>query len=174
MNRTTFIKKLRHHLKFLDKKELEEEVLLYINKIDKSKKSDTEVIESFGSMESIVEEVCKRHHLDYHTVYRQQNFLKAFYDDLVELGSVLRNSDGKGRTKIILDLLLLIVITCVLKVPFIFIRDLGDQLIEIVMQSNLTALALWGLFIEIIYVVLALLYFVRTFRKWFKNMEKTR
>lgn len=172
MNRATFINKLRHNLKFLDKETKEKEVLYYINKIDKSKKSDEEVILSFGTMEEIKKEVCKRNNLDYEIINRQNNFFKDFYHDLTTLGEVLRKSDGKKKGRIVVDLLILVFVTCFLKVPFIFIRDIGDRLIEFISQSNITFLAIWGLIIEIFYVVFALLYFIRTFRKWFKNIDK--
>ncbi len=174
MSRGEFLKTLRKNLNFLDKDELEKEVLYYINKIDESKLSDLEVINSFGSMDDIVKEVCKRHGLNYKTVKADKRFawFKEFYNDLVELSTVLKNSDSKKRSKILLDILLLIIITCVLKIPFIFIRDLGDRLTEAIFNSDITILALWGLFIEIAYVVIALSFFAKTFKKWFKNIKE--
>lgn len=173
MNRATFIKELRHNLKFLKKEELEKEVLYYINKIDESKISDEEVIQSFGKMENIVKEVCERHGLDYKMVKRQinSNWFLDFYHDLVDLSTVLKNSDGKKKVSILFDLLLLIVVTFVLKIPFIFIRDIGDNIANIFF-NNITFLAIWGLVLEIAYVVVALSFFVCTFRKWFKGLNK--
>lgn len=171
MNRNTFLKSLRKNLSFLEKGELEKEVLYYINKIDSSKESDEEIIKSFGSMESIVKEVSKKHGLNYKTIDKKENWFKTFYNDLVDLSTILKNSDGKKRTKILLDLLLLVVITCVLKIPFIFVRDLGDRLVEIILNNNITILAVWGFVIEILYVIVALSFFIKTFEKWFKSMK---
>lgn len=171
MNRNTFLKSLRKNLSFLEKEELEKEVLYYINKIDSSKESDEEIIKSFGSMESIVKEVSKKHGLNYKTIDKKENWFKTFYNDLVDLSTILKNSDGKKRTKILLDLLLLVVITCVLKIPFIFVRDLGDRLVEIILNNNITILAVWGFVIEILYVIVALSFFIKTFEKWFKSMK---
>ena len=83
MKRKTFIKSLRKHLSFLDKKALEEEVLYYINKIDKSKKADEEVIKSFGSMEEIVKDVCKRRKID-SSLSKKEFFIVQFNNDLVD------------------------------------------------------------------------------------------
>ncbi len=171
MNRNTFLKSLRKNLSFLEKEELEKEVLYYINKIDSSKEPDEEIIKSFGSMESIVKEVSKKHGLNYKTIDKKENWFKTFYNDLVDLSTILKNSDGKKRTKILLDLLLLVVITCVLKIPFIFVRDLGDRLVEIILNNNITILAVWGFVIEILYVIVALSFFIKTFEKWFKSMK---
>lgn len=171
MNRNEFLRNLRKHLSFLEKEELEREVLFFINKIDTAKESDEEVIKTFGSMDSIVKEVAKKHGLNYKTIKKKESWFKKFYNELVDLSTILKNSDGKKRGKIILDVLLLIIITCVLKIPFIFVRDMGDRFIETVLESNMNVLALWGLFIEIVYVVAALSFFIRTFEKWFQNMK---
>lgn len=173
MNRKEFLKKLRKELSFLEKKELEKEMLEYINKIDSSNSSDIEVIKGFGSMEDIIKEVCKKHKLNYKQIKEEkQGWFKNFYNDLIDLSTILKNSDGKKRSKILLDILLLIVVTCVLKIPFIFLRDLGDRLIEAILKSNVTILAIWGLIIEIIYVIVTLTFFIKTFKKWFSNLEK--
>lgn len=173
MDRKEFLNTLRNELRFLNEEEMEKEVLYYINKIDSSKQEDKEVIKSFGSMNSIVKEVCKRHGINNALIKKNdKNSFQNFYKDLVELSTVLKNCDSKKKMKIILDILLLIVITCVLKIPFIFIRDLGDRGVETFFNSNVNALSIWGLCIEIIYVIIALLFFIKTFRKWFKTLEK--
>lgn len=172
MNRKEFLRKLRKELSFLDKKELEKEMLEYINKIDSSNSSDSEVIKSFGNMEDIIKDVCKKYKLDYKQIKKEkQGWFKNFYNDLIDLSTILKNSDGKKRSKILLDLLFLIVVTCVLKIPFIFLRDLGDRLTEVIWNSNVTILAIWGLVIELIYVVTALTFFIKTFKKWFTNLD---
>lgn len=102
---------------------------------------------------------------------KKEFWLKRFYNELVDLSTILKNSDGKARMRIILDLLFLVVITCILKIPFIFIRDLGDNVIEALFSSDTFLFALWGLLLELVYVVVALSFFIKTFEKWFKNMK---
>lgn len=173
MNRKEFLRALRKNLSFLTKEEMEKEILIYINKIDGSKESDANVIKSFGSMEDIVKEICVKHDLNYKTIRKgKDSWLKKFYNELIELSTILKKSDGKKRIRILLDVLLLIVIACILKIPFIFIRDLGDRLFEIFSNNDIRVLAIWGLSIEIFYVIIALTFFIRTFRKWFENIEK--
>lgn len=172
MNRKEFLKKLRKNLSFLKKEELEKEILSYINKIDSSKLPDTEVIKSFGNMEDIVKEIASRHGLNYKSLKIHNSWFKNFYNELIELSTILKNSEGKKKGKILLDILLLIVITCILKIPFIFVRDLGDRCIENLLNSNLSFLAIWGLFIEIAYIIVALSFFIKTFKKWFKMINK--
>ncbi len=173
MNRKEFLKRLRKELSFLEKKELEKEILEYINKIDSSNAQDIEVIKEFGSIETIVKDVCKKHGLNYKQIKEQkQNSFKNFYNDLIELSTIVKNSDKKKKSKILLDILLLIVVACVLKIPFIFIRDLGDKITEAFLDSNVTVLAVWGLIIEFVYVITAITFFIKTFKKWFLHLEK--
>ena len=174
MKRVEFLKKLRKRLSFLSKVELEQEVLHYINEIDKSKKNDEEVIKNFGSIEDIVKKVCASHGIDYKRVAKKSFFswFTSFYEAIQDFSSIFKNSDNRERIKLIGDLLLLILITCVLKIPFIFIRNLGDSLIETFFQSNISFLAIWGLIIEILYVFIALSFFINTLKKWVNNIEE--
>ncbi len=174
MSRKEFLKILRKRLSFLDKDTLEKEVLYYINKIDSSKKSDKEVIESFGGLDEIVKSVCKKNNIDYKKIQDNKGWFKEFYNALVDLSTILKNSDGRKRTKILLDLLILLCVTCVLKIPFIFVRDLGDRFIETILNSNINVLAIWGLIIEIVYIVVALSFFIKTFKKWFKGFNESK
>ena len=172
MSRKEFLRLLRKHLSFLTKEELEKEVLYYINKIDSTKLADTEVIASFGTMEDILEEVCKRHGLNSKEIQKKdQNWLLSFYENLISLSTLLKNSDSKKRTRLMLDIVMLLFITCILKIPFLFIRDMGDKVIEVFLSSNITILAIWGLGLEIVYVIVALAYFIRTFDKWFNTLK---
>lgn len=171
MKRSEFLKSLRKELSFLEKKELEEEMLYYINKIDNSKLADKEVIASFGKMEDIVKKVSKKHGVNYETIKEDKSLFKSFYRDLLDLSTILRESDNKKKGKILSDIFLLIVVTCLLKIPFIFVRDLGDETINGLLNNNAVFLVIWGLFIELFYALIALGFFIKTFKKWFKNLR---
>lgn len=174
MTRREFIKALRKRLSFLSKEELEKEVLHYINEIDKSKKPNEEVIKSFGSIEDICKKVCKEHGIAYKKVSNKGivRGFQTFYDNLLSIGSILRKSDNKKRISLLLDLLLLLVVTCVLKIPFIFVRDLGDNFVNSFFQANIAVLAIWGLIIELLYVIAALAFFMNTLAKWVAGLEE--
>lgn len=173
MKRDEFLKNLRKRLAFLNKSEREKVILYYINEIDKSKKSDEEVIKEFGSIENIVKNVCQDHGIDYKKVAKDSIFhsITNFYNDLLEVGTIFKEGDSKKRKNIVIDLLILIVITCVLKIPFLFVRDLGDSLITYLWNSNIALLAIWGLIMEILYIILALLFFMKTLKKWINNLK---
>ncbi len=94
-----------------------------------------------------------------------------FYNLLLDIGSAFKAGDTKKRISIVTDLCILVVITCFLKIPFIFIRDLGDNLIGVFLKNNMNVLAIWGLIIELVYVFLALTFFIRTLKKWVNNLQ---
>ncbi len=102
---------------------------------------------------------------------KKEPWFKRFYHEVISLSTILKNSNGTNRRKIIFDLLLLIIITCFLKIPFIFIRDLGDQAIETFLASNVSISTLWGFFIELCYVIVAFTFFIKTFYKWFAKLD---
>lgn len=95
----------------------------------------------------------------------------VFYNELLDLAIIFRKSDNQKRIKIVGDLLFLVVITCLLKIPFIFVRNLGDDLINVLFNNNINFLAIWGLLIELVYVILALKFFMKTFNKWMNKVD---
>lgn len=95
----------------------------------------------------------------------------TFYNELLDLAMIFRKSDNQKRIKIVGDLLFLVVITCLLKIPFIFVRNLGDDLINVLFNNNINFLAIWGLLVELVYVILALKFFMKTFNKWMSKID---
>ena len=106
-----------------------------------------------------------------HMKDKKESVFKRFYNELLDLSTVFKNGDGKKKLSIIGDLLFLVLITCILKIPFIFVRDLGDNLIETMINGNMAVLSIWGLALELIYAVVALSFFFKTFEKWMKNLK---
>ncbi len=172
MNKNEFLNLLRNHLSFLEKKDLEKEIFYFTSKIDHSTLTEGEVIKSFGKIEDIVKEIQEKYDGKSFKSLKKENVFKQFYNNLIELSFMLKNSDGKEKISILTDIILLIFVTCILKIPFIFIRDLGDRVTEVFFSSNVTILAIWGLIIEILYVILSLTFFIKTFDKWYENRKK--
>ena len=81
----------------------------------------------------------------------------------------MAKNDMKENAKIILDLLVLIVFICLLKIPFLFIQNIGDDLL---LSFNQPILLEIGHFIlEIVYIVVAFLFYMNIFNKWFSNLK---
>ena len=99
-----------------------------------------------------------------------KNWCLSYYDLLMDLYELFKQSNNECRLKLIGDLFFLLVITCVIKIPFIFVRNLGDNIISIIFNSNITILAIWGLVLELIYAIVALVFFLKTLKKWLKQL----
>lgn len=171
MKRNKFLKTLRKRLSFLSQEEIEKEMTYYIDSFEKSDKLDEEVIKEFGTVDEIVNKI-RANHID-SVSSKKQTFegFQGFYDALVTIGEIFRKSDNQKRSKLIMDLIFLVIITCLIKVPFIFARDLGDSFIGAFFNGNINVLAIWGLLIEISYVVTALSFFIKTLKKWVRNLD---
>ena len=77
----------------------------------------------------------------------------------------------QGNIKILFDLLILIIFICLIKIPFILVRNLGDSLLSYIDFPYISEI--WGILIDLIYIVIAVIVFVNIFTKWFKNLKIT-
>lgn len=103
---------------------------------------------------------------------KKDNWFKSFYNTLIKVSELFSKKDIGGKLIIIRDLLFLIIITCLLKIPFIFIRDVFDSIVESIVSGNMLLLSIWALLIEFLYVILALLFFKRTLARYVEKEEK--
>ena len=171
MKRNKFLKTLRKRLSFLSQEEIEKEMAYYVASFEKTDKSDEEVIKEFGSIDEIVNKIRMSHNDSGSSKIQIFEGFQGFYEALLAIGEIFRKSDNQKRSKLIMDLVFLIIITCVIKIPFIFVRDLGDSFIGTFFKGNINILAIWGLLIEISYVVAALSFFIKTLKKWVRNLD---
>lgn len=97
---------------------------------------------------------------------KKDSWFKSFYNVLLDMGNLFNKKDSQGKLIIIKDLLILIVVVCLLKIPFIFVRDIFDSIIETIVSGNKVLLSIWALLIEILYVIVAILFFKRTLTRY--------
>ncbi len=171
MNKQQFLKTLKKRLNFLSEKNLQEFLNYYINEIDKSKEDEKKIIKSFGPIDNIIDDAKKKYNITENSKGFMDKMLN-FYKNLTEIGTEFKKGDNKKKIAIIKDLLILVFVTCFFKIPFILLRTFGDQLIDVFLNSNIFYLAIWGLLIEIFYIIFALYYFIRTMNKYYLNMER--
>ena len=99
-------------------------------------------------------------------IYKQfEELFQVIHHVIDEMGK----NDFQSNLKIIVDILILIAFICLIKIPFILVRNLGDSLI---INLNITFMSgIWGLIVDIIYIVVAIIVFVNIFNKYFKNIK---
>lgn len=179
MNKTEFIKRLKDSLEIFDSHTIEKEVSYYQKEIERKIEEglkEEDVIKSFGEINEIQIQIYKEHGLNPDKISKKNTF---FYKQFEELFQVIHHlidemgkNDFQNNMKIIFDLVLLFAFICIIKIPFILIRNLGDSLIlylDFPIVSDI-----WGILIDFIYIIVAVMVFMNIFSKYFKNLKSSK
>jgi len=148
MNKEEFLYQLKKNLKYLKKEELEK------------------VIHNYSNMETInlnpVEEANK--------IYKEKN-IKIIISEKIKLFDAINIILNKIKTKnkdTIIDIVTfffyIIFIAILIKIPFIYFRDMILNLFNLLFQKELQYI-LWNLFIEISYSISSILIIIKHIKK---------
>ena len=179
MNQEEFIKKLRDHLDIFEDNVIDEEVNHYVEEIEKQKNqniNEEQIIASFGNLDTIQKSIFKKHGINPSKVLKKEGFLYKKFEELFEVihrvVDIMSKNSFQENIKILFDLLILIIFICLLKIPFILVRNLGDSLFTYTSIPLISEI--WGILIDLIYIVIAVMVFVNIFTKWLKNLKVTK
>ena len=179
MNQEEFIKKLRDHLDIFEDNVIDEEVNHYVEEIEKQKNqniNEEQIIASFGNLDTIQKSIFKKHGINPSKVLKKEGFLYKKFEELFEVihrvVDIMSKNSFQENIEILFDLLILIIFICLLKIPFILVRNLGDSLFTYTSIPLISEI--WGILIDLIYIVIAVMVFVNIFTKWFKNLKTTK
>ena len=179
MNQEEFIKKLRDHLDIFEDNVIDEEVNHYVEEIEKQKNqniNEEQIIASFGNLDTIQKSIFKKHGINPSKLLKKEGFLYKKFEELFEVihrvVDIMSKNSFQENIKILFDLLILIIFICLLKIPFILVRNLGDSLFTYTSIPLISEI--WGILIDLIYIVIAVMVFVNIFTKWFKNLKTTK
>lgn len=176
MNKEEFASRLETSLDIFEDSVKKQEIENYLKKIEEREKngeSEEEIIKSFGTITEITETILKSHGINPKKLSKKNGFIYRQFEELFQVIhhviDEMSKNDFQNNLKIILDLLILIAFICLLKIPFILVRNLGDSLIT---NLNITFMSgIWGLIVDIIYIIVALVVFMNIFNKYFKNIK---
>lgn len=176
MNKEEFASRLETSLDIFEDSVKKQEIGNYLKKIEEREKngeSEEEIIKSFGTITEITETILKSHGINPKKLSKKNGFIYRQFEELFQVIhhviDEMSKNDFQNNLKIILDLLILIAFICLLKIPFILVRNLGDSLIT---NLNITFMSgIWGLIVDIIYIIVALVVFMNIFNKYFKNIK---
>lgn len=170
-----FKKQLKTKLDILTQKAFDEEMKSYESTLTRELENgmtEEEIVLSFGSLDFIADTILEKRGIDKMKISHPKFLYKEFerlFASIHNLVDVMAKNDMKENAKIILDLLVLIVFICLLKIPFLFIQNIGDDLL---LSFNQPILLEIGHFIlEIVYIIVALMFFMNIFNKWFSNLK---
>lgn len=167
MKKEEFLLRVRSRLDYLLDEEIEKEISLLSNKIN-----DDNDVKSLGSVDDVCKNIYASRGINY-TKLHGDNAISRSFEELFlivhNLVEQMGKNSFKSNVKIIIDLLILFVFIALVKVPFIAIRDLGDSLFN---YFNITMLSnVWGIILELLYVVVAIILFINIFNRYFKNFK---
>lgn len=175
MTKEEFQRRLRNKLEILTEKAQEDEIRKYEEKIEEEKKQGRteEEILSKLNIEEIAKNILENRGINLEKALKKNNIIYKKIEDLCytinRIVDAMSKNTAKENTKIILNILIIVLVVCLLKIPFIFVKDLGLTIIEIFNNSILTKV--WDIIFEILYVIVAVIVFVTIFTNWFKDLK---
>jgi len=179
MNKEEFLKKLRKRLEVLEDSEIEDILSEYEGFIEeKVSKGLTEeqAVKELGNFNEIVDDLLAAYKVK-RTSGEENIFNKVInkISDAIDLFmESLNNKSGKDIVKVLIEIILILFLICLLKIPFAMIRDLGSSIFfELTFPIGNIFSGIWAFIIEISYIIVAVIFFIKTFEKrYFKDITE--
>lgn len=179
MNKESFLKKLRKRLSILEDSEIEDIVSEYEGYIDEKVSlglTEEEAVKELGDFEEIVSDLLSAYKLK--GTNKEENYFNnilnkigGFFDRFMDS---LDDKSGRDIIRILIEVVLILFLICLLKIPFAMIRDLGADIFEeLVRPIGYVFASIWSFIIEISYIVVAVIFFIKMFEKrCFKELSE--
>lgn len=155
MTKEEFLKALRKNLKWLSKQEREEELVYYENRDN----YDLDPI-------IIANEIYQKRGLEISLVKKIK-----FLDAVNNLINSLQSKNKEKLKKVLLFFLYMFFLIIIIKIPFIYIRDMISNIFIDTFKNNNTY-TLWALSLELLYAITAILIFIRMIKNKAIELEK--
>ena len=162
MKKEEFLQQVRTRLDVLLESEREKELRIL-----------DDDIKGLGSVDDVCKKIYTSRGIDYAKIHgdgRVHQGLEDMFLIIQNLVQQMSKNSFKDNIKIVFDLLILFAFIAIIKIPFIAVRNLGDSLfsyLDLTFVSNI-----WGLVIELVYIVVAFILFINIFNRYFSNYKK--
>jgi len=170
MDKVKFLDFLNNKLYYLVDSEKEKEISKYSSVIDNyvnMGQSEVDAVATFGNPDDLVSAIYLSHGLDYKKIYSGKVSGKGFIGALKNFYNLLTNKDKKKAGNALLYFLYLVLLVILLKIVFIFVRDMGLQIFDDI-TTNSVVDRIYSISFNVIYIVCAILLFTKLFIKKFK------
>lgn len=155
MTKEEFIKELNKNLKYLRKKEREEEMIYYDN------------LDSYNlDPLNIANEIYKKRGLKITLVKKIK-----FFESINIIINNLQSKDKKIIKDIIFFFIYLLFFIIIIKIPFIYVRDIISNMFIETFKDNHTY-TIWALFFELIYAFTSILVIIRMIKNKALKLQK--
>ena len=171
MNKEEFIKYLDSKLSYLVDEEKAKELDKYSKVIDNyvsMGQSEADAIGTFGNPDDLVMAIYLSHGLNYKKLYGRNVVENSMKSAIKNFGKKLTGEDKKEMGSSLLYLLYLILLVILIKVAFIFVRDMGETFYSSIFTGKV-AYKIYGAVFEVLYIATAIYLFIHLFKKRFSS-----
>ena len=182
MNKKEFLSKLKKRLSILNESEQEdilEEYEGHINEKIASGKTEKEAIKDFGDFDELIKEILSAYKIkeNYAEVKKEKNVITDFIESVVNfVKDFIDNISKRSKDdiiKIIFEFIVLLMFISILKIPVLFIEELGQWLFEKLINPFGDGLAfIWKYMIEVIYLILTIVAIINFAKKRYLNVNE--
>lgn len=178
MNKEEFIKKLRKKLEILDDNEIEDIVSEYEGYIEEKVNrglTEEEAVSELGDFNEIVSDLLAaykvkepKNTITFNDIINKiSKYLDSFMDSI-------SNKSGRDILKLIIEIILILLLIWVCKIPFGIMKDLGWSLFhELSYPIGRTFYGIWAFLIELCYFILAIVMFIKIIdKRYFKKISE--
>lgn len=178
MNKEEFLKKLRKRLDVLENSEIEDIVSEYEGYIDEKVAkglSEEEAVKELGNFEEIINDLLAAYKVKSRTSEDNSfseiiNKISHGIDNIME---TLSHKSGTDIIRLLIEIIIILFIICLLKIPFSMIKDLGGDIFrELANPIGNIFKAIWYFIIDFSYIIISIIFFIKMLeRRYFKNIS---
>lgn len=170
MKKEEFLKKLEESLSKLTEEDRKKVMRKYKATFTRKKKkglSDEEIIDEFGNYSDLVKNILLEHGIEtpaQESASTIVDFFKEFLKVVEDIVNYIAKQDVQEIIMLIVKVIITLICLSLLKLPILFIRDLGSSILGYLFMPLSTVLIFcWRFMLEIIYVIVAITLFVKIF-----------
>lgn len=153
------INELEKELKYLTKEALETELKNNKNKLENKD----------ANVKNIAKEIYLNRGLDINKLNR--NITSNLINDISVFFNSFKGKDKTTKRKMIIDIVYLIILIILIKIPFDLVRDIGYEYIEMLSTNNIFY-TLWNLAFLLLYTLTAICTFIVLVKNFNQNYNK--
>lgn len=153
------IKKLEAELKYLLDDERKKEIENYNSMLDTNK----------VNIKEVAKEIYHKRGINYDKL--NKGFLNNLTNTINELSTTFKNKDSATKRKMIIEIIYIVILLILIKVPFDLVRDIGYDYIELLSTNNLYY-TLWNLIFLLLYtgtIICTFIVLIKNFNNKYKN-----
>lgn len=171
MNKEEFIKKLKKRLEMLEDREIEDiidEYEGYISEKVSTGLTEEEAVKDLGDFEEIVADLLAAYKVKSkpasENVFTEMiNKISKGIDNFLES---LNTKSGRDILKVLIEIIIILLIIGLLKIPFAILRELGSNIFrELISPFGYIFGGVWSFIIEASYVIIAIIFFIKMLEK---------